>query len=154
MTELLSAQGVFDAEQMFVVATDTIDQASEVGSVLLLGTPLTGLAARVLMPTAPTTASNVVTVSIHGSLTEDGAIVSGSMYYKRDLPIALWTTPGLVEFIIPFALPLEGPWAVMTIAQSLGPDDITGMIAGIVVDHKNGDWSRVPGWNLTATIPA
>ena len=152
-TELISAQGVWDAELMFFVATDTVDD-DIVSSLLILGTPAAGLAVRLYMPTQPATADNVLTVTIHGSLTEDGANIEGGMVYTKEFDEDIWDDVDYVETIIPFTLPSYTPWVVMTIDQSdATPDDITGLIAGIVTDYKAVDWSRQPGWIAAATVP-
>ena len=154
MTELLSAQGVFDKEQMFFIPTTAIAASPFKSSLLLLGTPSAGLAVRLVMPVQPTTTDNVVTVTLHGSLTEDGAIVAGSMGYEKVLVETLWDTPLKLETLIPFSFPTDTPWAVLILTQSLGPDTLTGWSAGIVLDHKQGDWTREPGWDISKDFPA
>jgi hypothetical protein len=152
MTELLSAQGVFDKEQMFFIATDVV--ADDVtSSLLIFGTPLAGLAVRLYMPVQPVTADNVVTISIHGSLTEDGANIEGGMVYSKAFDEDIWDDQSYIDTIIPFTLSTDAPWAVCKIIQD-DTDTITGLMAGIVLNHKAVDWTREPGWDITKSIPA
>ena len=148
-----SAQGVFDAEQILFKITDVVSGAStdSPNEVLLLGTPAGGLAVRAVFTVKPTSGVTTLTLTLTGS--SDGSTADGEMIVQKAIAAANYPS-GSFETLIPFTLPIEDPYLVMTIAQAGTPETLTGVVAGIVLDHKAVDWTRAPGWDTTATIPA
>jgi hypothetical protein len=156
MPNLESVAGVFDAQQMFFIATDAVTGASEKSSLLNFGTPPGGMAVRINIPSGsiPTTEDNDLTITVHGSATEDGAIIDGTENFELILKEDTMTPIGDIEAQLNFQLPIEAAWIVFTITQALGPDTLTGLVAGLITGHKTGQWDRTSPWETTKSIPA
>lgn len=154
-----TGMGVFDKELMLWDGTETIDQASEISaSLLLLGTPNSGLAVRVNIPTGVTlTASQVLTFTLNGCAADGTTVITDALSTVMVITKAQYdaaVVTGNLEFMIPFSYPSTVPYVKLTLVQTETANDLTGLIAGVVLNHKAGDWDRVEGWVISATVPA
>ena len=154
-----TGMGVFDKELMLWAGTETIDQTTEISaSKLLLGTPNSGLAVRVNIPTGVTlTASQILTFTLNGCAADGTTIITDALSTVMVITKAQYdagVTSGNLEFMIPFSFPSSVPYVKLTLVQTEAANDLTGLLAGIVLNHKAGDWDRVEPWILSATVPA
>ncbi len=155
MTEFQSAQGVFDAEQMFWDGSETVDTNDEDGAVLLtIGTPAAGLAVRIIIPSGLTlTASQVVTFLLTGLQVDGSTLEPTAPSYEKSFTKAEYDA-GITETLIPFSFATDAPYINLNMAQAQTANDFSGIVAGIVLDHKQGDWTREPGWDISKDLPA
>lgn len=154
-----TGSGVFDKELMLWVGTETIDQTTEISaSLLLLGTPASGLAVRVNIPTGITlTASQILTFTLNGCAADGTTVITDALATVMVITKAQYdaaVVTGNLEFMIPFSFPSTVPYVKLTLVQTEAANDLTGLIAGVVLNHKAGDWDRVEGWVISATVPA
>lgn len=155
MTEFQSAQGVFDALQMFWNGSETVDTNDEDGTALLvLGTPSAGLAVRIVIPSGITlTASQIVTFTLTGLKVDGSTLEPTAPVYTKSFTKAEYDA-GITETLIPFTFATDAPYVNLNMAQAEVANDFSGIVAGIVTDHKSVDWTREPGWNISKDVPA
>jgi len=134
--------GVFDNTLMFkssgnLTKTSTVPAAG----LKIRGTPVTGLAARVMFPTACVSAQ--VLVEIHES-TDDSTYRVAATYPGGALS---WAS-GAKEIMVPFAVHSGYPYVKMDFNVTNGSTatDFGAVQAGIV-PRAHGDWRRGVRWD-------
>ena len=135
--------GAFDGNIMFkssgnLTKTETVPSSG----IKLRGTPVNGLAARVVFPTTPGAAATVlpkIIASVDNSTYRDIAEYPGG---------ALSWASGGKELMIPFAVPRPYHYVkmVFTITGGSTACSYGAVQAGIVV-RAHGDWSRKIRWD-------
>jgi hypothetical protein len=135
--------GVFDNTLMFkssgnLTATSTVPASG----LKIRGTPVTGLAARIMFPTTPG-ASATVLVAIHESV-DDSTYRVAATYPGGALS---WAS-GAQEIMIPFAVHSGFPYVKMVFTLTGGSTACSyGAVQAGIVPRAHGDWRRGVRWD-------
>jgi len=135
--------GVFDNKLMFkssgnLTKTSTVPAAG----LKIRGTPVTGLAARIMFPTTPGASATVLTV-IHESA-DDSTYRVAATYPGGALS---WAS-GAKEIMIPFAVHSGYPYVKMIFTLTGGSTACSyGAVQAGIVPRAHGDWRRGVRWD-------
>ena len=133
--------GVFDANLMFF-EDDTHTASVSSAALVIRGTPVRGLAARVIIPEAPDTTTTILPrlwtnhqaaggVWHLTSVYAGGAFAGGTAYVPRELIVPLVDISAHRVILELQVSGLSGSWGAFT--------------AGLV-ENPGGDWSRTVNW--------
>ena len=133
-------EGIFDAQNMFHSAAVTKDTNST--AIKLRGTPVTGLAVRIVYTDTPGTAAQV---NAHVEASVDNSTFRDIAFYSNGAQS--WAS-GDLEMMIPFAVPSTFPY-VRVVFDVTGGTTATsfGTVYAGIVPRAHGDWTRQVRWD-------
>ena len=135
--------GVFDNTLMFLSASNLTETGSYPAAGLKIrGTPVTGLAARVMFPETPGASAQVLTC-IHESA-DDSTYRLQSTYVGGALS---WAS-GAKEIMVPFECHSGYPYVKMYFTVTNGSTACSwGAVQAGIVPRAHGDWRRGVRWD-------
>ena len=141
--------GVFDNTLMFKSSGNlTKTSSAPTAGLKIRGTPVTGLAARVLFPTSPGVSAQVLT-SIHESVDDttyrlQSTYPGGAMSWNA----AVYPYVQAREIMIPFACHSGFPYVKMYFTITGGSTACSfGAVQAGIVPRAHGDWRRGVRWD-------
>ena len=135
--------GVFDDKLMFkssgnLTATSTVPSSG----IKIRGTPVDGLAARVVYPDTPGASSQVL-IAIHASADDSTYRVIATQPGGAQS----WASGGK-EFMVPFAVPSGYPYVKMVFTITNGSTACSyGAVQAGIVPRAHGVWTRTVRWD-------
>ena len=137
--------GVFDNTLMFKSSGDlTTTSTLPAAGLKIRGTPVSGLAARVLFPQSPGATYVTMLVEIHESV-DDSTYRVAATYPGGALS---WVS-GAKEIMIPFAVHSGFPYVKMDFNIGTGTtgSNSYGAVQAGIVPRAHGDWTRNGRWD-------
>lgn len=135
--------GVFDNAVMFM-SSGSLTKTSTVpaSGLVIRGTPVDGLAARVVFPTTPGTMVTVATTIVASA---DNSTFRTIASYPGGAQS--WAS-GAKEIMIPFAVPRGYPYVKLTFTLTGGTTDTDyGQVRAGIVPRVHGNWTRTVRWD-------
>lgn len=133
-------EGIFDEQLMFQSSAVTKD--TNTSALKLRGTPVTGLAVRIVYTSTPGTAAQI---HAHVEASVDNSTFRDIAFYHNGAQS--WAS-GSKEMMIPFAVPSTFPYVRVVFDVTGGTTGTTwSTVYAGVVPRAHGDWTRQVRWD-------